>query len=305
MPDPERKTISATQAPALFNASPYTTRWMLYHYLRGNNVEPAPTSRMSWGTKLQPLILEQAQADLKLDITPNFSHSYVRSQHGALGYTADATVWCPDRGRGTVEAKCCFDMATYMQVWGGGERPPRHVELQLQQQLTVGDGAMPFAWGVIALWVCGEMKYFERTRDDKVSESLITQALAMLADVEHAREPEPFGSSAELPILATLFPVVKGKELDLRKHEHGAAIAQMAADYKNWKSQENFFQKAAGDARAKLLAIAKDAETVLLPGAALTLSSRHVKEHMRKASTSTTLKVTLENDNGRQPENEN
>ena len=304
MPDPERKTISATQAPALFNASPYTTRWMLYHYLRGNNVEPAPTSRMSWGTKMQPLILEQAQADLKLDITPNFAHSYVRSQSCSLGYTADATVWCPDRGRGTVEAKCCFDYGTWMQSWAGGERPPRHVDIQLQQQLHVGDGAMPFAWGVIAVWVCGEMKYFERKRDPKVGEEIVVHAMQMLADVEMLREPEPFGSSAELPILAQLFPVVKGKELDLRKHEHGAGIAQMAADYKNWKGQENFFQKAAGDARAKLLAIAKDAETVLLPGATITLATRHVKEHMRKASTSTTLKVALENDNDRQSEDE-
>jgi hypothetical protein len=30
MPDRERLTVSATEASALFDASPYVTRWMLY-----------------------------------------------------------------------------------------------------------------------------------------------------------------------------------------------------------------------------------------------------------------------------------
>jgi hypothetical protein len=181
-----------------------------------------------------------------------------------------------------------------MREWGGGVSVPRHHELQLQHQLTVGDGNEPYAWGVIAVWVCGEQKYFERTRNHEVSADLIGRCLTMMQDVASKREPDPFGDAVELPVLQKLFPPVEGKELDMRGHEHGNAIAQMAADYKSWKAQENFFSKAADDARTKLLTIAKDNETVWLPGAKLKLTTQHMKEHMRKASSHTKLTVTIE-----------
>jgi hypothetical protein len=293
MPDPNRKTISATQSAALYNASPYITPWMLYHYLRGADIESTATDRMSWGLKLQPLVLEQAQADLKLDINANFSQRYVTAKNAPMGYTADAVVWCPDRGPGAVEVKCVFDYSVWMNTWDGGKTPPRYHELQLQHQLTVGDGNNSYAWGVIAVWVCGEMKYYERARDDAVSIDLTERCVEMMQAVAHQREPEAFGSSAELPILAKLFPIVKGQQLDLRSDPAGAKWAQLAANLKSYKDQENFFGKAAKDAREHLLVMARDNETVLLPGATLKLRTVDVKEHMRKASRYTNLMVEL------------
>jgi hypothetical protein len=302
MPDPQRKSISATQSPALYNASPYITPWMLYHYLRGADIETAATDRMGWGLKLQPLVLEQAQTDLHLDINANFSQRYIRSNAHPLGYTADAEIWCPDRGRGVVEVKCVFDYGVWMREWDGGKIPPRHHELQLQHQLTVGDGETPYAWGVIAVWVCGEQKYFERKRDDLVSVDLIERCVEMMQTVAHAHEPDPFGSSAELPILAKLFPIVKGQELDLRADPAGAKWAQLAANLKSYKDQESFFAKAAKDAREHLLVLARDNETVHLPGATLKLRTVDVKEHTRKASRYTNLTVELAGEEGKPQE---
>lgn len=293
MPDPDRRSISATQSPALYNASPYLTPWMLYQYLRGGALEIAETDRMRWGTLMQPLILEQVQSDLKLDITPNAPQDYIRSNHGPLGYTADASIFCPDRGLGAVEVKCVFDYGVWMREWGGGSAPPRHIELQLQHQLTVGDGQQPFNWGTIATWVCGEMKYFERKRDDAVSADLIDKCFAFMRDVEAQKEPDPFGAAIELPLLAALFPIVKGKELDLRNDPIGPGVAQLAADLKEYKTQESFYGKAASGARERLLFTAKDNERVLLPGATLKLRTQHTKEHVRKASTHVNLTVEL------------
>src|SRR3974377_1471382 len=180
---------------------------MLSQCLKGADIDTAATDRMRWGTKMQPLLLEQAQADLKLDITPNFNNDYVRAADAPLGATRDATVWCPDRGKGAVETKCCFDYGTWMRDWAGGQKPPRHVELQLQQQLLVGGGSTRFGWGVIAVWIAGEMKYFERTLDMNVGDELIKAATDMNADVRLGKEPDPFGPATELPILAKLFPV--------------------------------------------------------------------------------------------------
>jgi hypothetical protein len=44
VPDRTLKTISATEAPALFNASPYVTRWMLWQrFANGMDIDSEPT----------------------------------------------------------------------------------------------------------------------------------------------------------------------------------------------------------------------------------------------------------------------
>jgi hypothetical protein len=299
MPDPQRKTISATQSPALFNASPYITRWMLYRFLKGDEIDPVESGRMSWGKKLQPLVLEQAGTDLKLEIRPNFDNQYVRAKLSPLGATVDATIMCPDRGPGAIETKCVFDYAVWMREWNGGKNPPRHYELQLQQQLLVGDGEKSYQWGVIAAWLAGEIKYFERKLLPQVADTLHANAMEMMEDVKRGAEPAPFGSELEIPLLTKLFPLVPAKTLDLRMHGDGARWAQHATMLVDFTAQQNFYSKAADDAKAKLRALAKDNELVLLPhGVTLKQSTRTVKEHMRKASTSTTLKVEIGPDMG-------
>src|SRR6185503_18450379 len=117
MPDPARRTVSATESPMLFNASPYGTRWTLWQrHANGIEIPYDVNERMEWGTLMQPLLLEQAARDLKLEVTPE--HRYV--SRGSLGCTRDATVYCPDRGPGALETKCVFDYKTWMTKWGGG-----------------------------------------------------------------------------------------------------------------------------------------------------------------------------------------
>ena len=104
----------------------------------------------------------QAAEDLKLEVRPNADDTYHR--RGLLGCTRDATIICPDRGPGALETKCIFDYRTWMADWGGGAFVPKPHEIQLQQQLLVGDGddgfaaeGSPYDWGVIAAWVAGAM----------------------------------------------------------------------------------------------------------------------------------------------------
>jgi len=303
MPDPERKTISATQAPALFNASPYLTKFMLYHQLKGSPVPRTETDRMRWGTKMQPLVLEQVQEDLKLDVNANFSNRYVRSEHGPLGYTSDATIWCPDRGPGTVEAKCVFDFGVWFREWDAGKRPPRHHEIQLQHQLTVGDGQQPFGWGVIAAWVCGTMFYFERKRDDQMSALLIDNAVSMFLDLNRGNEPDPFGVGIEAPILNELFKPVPEQVLDLRGDANAGKWAELAVMWQQFKKDENFYAKAATDARDRLRSLIRNNETVLLPNqVTLKASARTMKEHVRRAASWTDIKVLIGEDDEQAPE---
>src|SRR5712671_4055890 len=111
MPDPERRTISATESPALFGASPYATPWMLYQrFANGVDIDSQGDNRMDWGQRLEPLILAHAAQELRLEVRPNRepdgTQRYVR--RGRLGCTRDGTVICPDRGPGAIETKAVF-----------------------------------------------------------------------------------------------------------------------------------------------------------------------------------------------------
>jgi hypothetical protein len=292
MPDHSRKTISATQMPALFNASPYLTKWMLYRYLKGDDIEPAETSRMDWGKRLQPLVLEQTGRDLNLEIEVNFYNTYIKATFAPIGYTGDAMIFDPSRGPGAAESKCVFDYGVWMREWDGGKAPPKHIELQLQQQMAVGDGNASFTWGVIPVWVCGEMVYFHRTLDTRVRDLIAGAARGMFDAVEAGEEPTPFGSELEAPLLQALFPTVKGRTLDLTGHGHGQKWADLAAAFVAYGDEAHFYDKAREAVKAQLLALVQDYETVELPGGVtLKASTRNVKEHVRAASSSTIIKV--------------
>jgi len=138
MPDPQLLSLSSSEIPAVLHISTWATRWVVMMKFCGRGLPDRADNRMSWGTRLQPLILEQAARDLALEITPNIGDRYIR--RGLLGYTGDGFARKPDQGPGVVEAKCCFDSFQWMTAWHGGKTPPAYVEAQVQCQLFAGDG---------------------------------------------------------------------------------------------------------------------------------------------------------------------
>jgi YqaJ-like recombinase protein len=267
MPDPTRKTLSATQTPALFGASPYLTRWMLLrHFIHGDPIDSPEHNRMDWGKRMQPMILQQVAEDLHLGVKINTEDTYVR--RGLLGCTRDAEVFCPDRGRGTVEAKCVFDYGVWMETWGGGKTPPRHIEIQTQQQMLVGDGddEQTYTWGVIAVWVCGEVKYFERKPIETLWHRLNDEALKFFDDVAAKREGSPFGEPVEAPLLAQLFPPVEGKVLDLTTRADAEELTNQVKLMKHHGELANSNEKEKKRIEAQVRAIIGDAETAKLLG---------------------------------------
>lgn len=287
MPDPDRKTISATQAPALFGVSPYITRWMLYrHFAHGDSIESPEHNRMDWGKKMQALLLAQAADDLHLEVIPNADDVYVRQ--GLFGCTRDATIICPSRGPGALEAKCVFDYAVWMRDWGGGKTPPRHVEIQTQVQMMVGDGETPYEWGKIAAWVGGDMHYFEREIIPELWDQLGKEALQFFDDVEHKREPDPFGAAIEAPLLAKVFATKPGKVVTFTE---GPEAEKLAEDVRMWawhSAQRLQHEKGEKALKAKMLGLMKDAnEGEFLHGIKVT-----VKQSDRAGFTVAPTKVT-------------
>lgn len=256
MPDATRATVSATEMAMLLSVSPYGTRYMLFQrFAKGVDIDRTGDARMSWGTKMEPLILAQAAEDLALEVTPNRGpdggQTYFR--RGLLGATRDATVITPDRGPGALDAKCVFDYGIWMTHWGGGKSPPKHVELQIQQQMYVGDGRTPFDHGRIACWVCGEMVYFEREPIASLWLELEREAAAFMDDVKAGRTPDPFGDPVEAPFLAMLDRPA-GSAIDLSVGPDAVALAEKVRQYRWEKNQVNASNKAAATLKAQILA---------------------------------------------------
>jgi hypothetical protein len=274
MPDPEKKTISATEAPALFNASRYVTRWMLYHkFAKGMDIDDhEPNNRMRWGMKMQSLIAEQVSVDKDMQVIPNDDNTYVR--RGLLGCTRDAVIICPERGPGALEIKCVFDYATWMDKWQGGQTVPRDYEIQLQTQMYVGDGEdpifgqtnlriNPYSWGLLAVWVCADLFYFERR--PVLFDRLAQEAEYFFDDVAQLREPDASGAPVEAPYITAMFPTKEGMELDLSADSDHVKTSEDVGMYKDYKQLAASHGTLAESLRIKLLALAKDAEIVHLP----------------------------------------
>lgn len=267
MPDPERRSISATQSPALLNCSPYVTRWMLWHHFaNGTDLGLTEDERMREGKRIQPLVLERAADELRLTVTPH-DERYVRK--GQLGATRDATVYCPERGPGAVEIKCVFDYRVWMAEWEGGARVPPHIEVQHQQQMLVGDGKESFEWGVIAVWVCASQVYFERSPNSALWSRLRSDAAQFFDDIAARREPDPFGLTIEMGWLEELYPTVPRKVLDLRETEGAEIYARKAATYLRAAAEKRAYHSVTDALRSEFRALARDAETILLPGNAV------------------------------------
>lgn len=266
MPDPSRETISASEAPALFNASPYMTRFMLYQkFANGMVFEKPSDERMEWGTAMQPLIVKRVAEDRKLQAYPNVVDEYVRRDR--LGCTRDAIIIDPDRGPGALEIKCVFDYEQWGRRWGGGDAVPRDYELQLQTQMLVGDGdgASQYKWGLIAVWVCAKMYYFERKPIADLWEQLVVESELFFLDVGERREPDPFGVAVESKLLRELYPTRPDSTLDLSTDPDAVKVSEQVSMFKHHKELATGNQGCAEELRLKLLAFAKDYHFVKLP----------------------------------------
>jgi hypothetical protein len=275
MPDPTRATISATEASALFDVSPYLTRWMLWRrFAKGEEAFKPTDGRMDWGKKLEPLVLAQAADDLKLEVRPNVGpdggQTYIR--RGMFGCTRDADVICPERGPGACETKCVFDYRTWMQEWDGGNKVPRQHEIQVQVQMYVGDGVTPYKWGVFGVWIAGEVFYYERKPIPSFWDALDAEAARFFADVKADNEPEPFGIPVEYPLLDIAFPIDPQKVTDWRDEPDAEAMAESVRMFEYHREQRLAHTKGEDALKAKFRKTFLDSGKVLLPhGINLTL----------------------------------
>lgn len=298
MPDKTKETISATEMAGLLGVSPYVTKWMLYQRFANGVEAPGPDhNRLDWGTKMEPLLLEQAAADLRLEVTtnrqPDGSQVYVR--RNLLGCSRDADIYDPQRGPGALETKCCFDYKILMQEWDGGKTPPRQHEIQLQQQMYVGRDGIPFEWGCIALWCGGDMTYFQRKPMLDLWAKFEVEAMQFFADVKAGNEPAPFGSPIEVPLLKQIFDKPTGEVINAVEklgEVEATKLAQRVVDADYQRTVRLAAEKVEEETKAKLLGLMQEADELELPqGIRVTRQVQTRNNKARPASTSTAIVV--------------
>jgi hypothetical protein len=122
---------------------------------------------------------------------------------------------------------------------------------------------------------------------------------AFFAAVVSKSEPDPSGSSVEVPWQTRLFPTVKRKQLDLSQDPSASTIAKKVPLYKTLAAQESDAKRAKETLRAELLALARDHEVIGLPHSVkFRVSTRSIAEQTRKASVSKTLTVSVPGEAG-------
>ncbi|MBF6560520.1 MAG: YqaJ viral recombinase family protein [Candidatus Binataceae bacterium] len=245
MPDPTLRTVSASQAAALFDQSPYCTRWMLWqHFARGLPLGAEPDERIEWGTLLQDDILRATARRYRFEVEENSESIYLR--RGPLGATIDGRMRVPDQGDVIIEAKN-IDWQRWRDTWSESAAAP-HVEIQMQVQLFSATADR----GVIAALVGGnELKCYERETNRALQRELQDAAGDFLASVVAGKEPDPLGSPIELPLLAALYPATEAGAV---VEAHGDEELALAVRQYAWAAeQEAFAGKLKNQLRAKLL----------------------------------------------------
>lgn len=273
MPDPNKQTISATQVPALFNRSPYETRWTLYQRFIGaldwmKEGDGEDQDRMYWGKKLQPAILSAVADKLKIDkvLHENKTDRYMRHPEVPVGCTPDGYMMDPQRGLGWIETKN-VDGMIFRDQWTPTS-PPDHIVLQHQTQLMVplntvqqgGPDRHDFPqWGIVAALVGGNaLHLYEFTPDAKLHEKIAAEARTFMEQVRGRNEPEVTGDPIELPEIATVWPDFRNEVLDVRGTDDDDTVATMIAEFMYASQMKTANAKWADGLKARLLGMVRN-----------------------------------------------
>lgn len=276
MPDPLKKTVSASQVAGLFNVSPYVTRWMLYQYFAaGVEIDSPENDRMAAGIRLQPAILKWAADELRLEVTENAQDDYLYHPALPIGCTPDGRAMDPAIGLGVVEAKN-VDWLVWKREWTA-TAAPRHIEIQLQTQML----CMGATWGVIACLVGGnDLILYRRQPMPELWDKIGQAAVELFADIAAGNAPDPFGSAVELPILDQLYPASDPEIVaDLRDDPEIVGLYEL---WESARAEATAAGKAVDQLKAQIVGRTKDAGKVLTAGGDLYVTRTQVPPSMAK-----------------------
>lgn len=233
------KHVGASECAALFDCSPYLTRFELYHRKKGNISTPEfnalhdgvpDDERIFWGVKLEAAILEAAAerygyADIERNV--------VLSNGEGLGAHPDAMAYCPVRkSRGYVEIKT----ADWLIRKQWGDEPPTSYLLQSQ----TGQGLAKVTWGDVLVLVGGNrLERFCYDFRPKIYAEIERRVADFWQSIE-ANDPPPADYTRDLDTIADLYREGTDEVVDLTADNlaHEAAAAFLFAKEARLKAEK-------------------------------------------------------------------
>lgn len=253
--------VTSTESAALFNLSPYVTKFDLWHRKHSGVVpEFKVNDRMKWGNRLEAAIAHGIAEEQGWEIAP--LKDYMRDPDLRLGSSFDYVI--TSLGEPVHLEIKNVDYLAFRDGWiehdDGSIEAPEHIEMQVQHQMAVSGWKRAF----IGAFVAGNRyELIERERDETVIEAIKAAVTAFWRSVDEEQEPLPsWPTDADAVIRLNQYAQPE-KILDA---SGDAILASLIEEYKSASKAVTAAEEDKDTAKARILQAIGDAEIVLADG---------------------------------------
>jgi putative phage-type endonuclease len=252
------KNLNSTEIPALFDLSPYMTKFELWHRHKENVVvDFQENPRTLWGKRLQNSIAEGIAKDQGWIVSE--MKQYIYDEQLRIGSSFDFCV--EGDPNGILEIKN-VDFIQFRDKWTKNEdgtfEAPAHIELQVQHQMLLADVSYCYIGALIS---GNDIKLIRREADKEIHAVILDKCAGFWHSIDTNEAPQPdFLKDAD--IIGKLYGYAEpGKTLTTDSQE----LLALAEQYKVCGKQATEYENARKAIKAQILSLIGDVERVEHP----------------------------------------
>ena len=250
------KNINSSEVAALFDMSPYMTKFELWHRIKNAAaVDFDENVRVKWGNRLETAIAQGVAEDNSWVVQP--MKNYICVPDLRIGSSFDFEII---GGEPTILEIKNVDALVLRDQWDINDdapEAPSHIELQVQHQLLVSG----YKFAYIAALVGGNrVVLIKREADDLIHNAIKDRAAEFWQSIDKNVPPTPdFAKDSEF--IASLYRVAEpNKVLDARGD---VVLADLASKYRLASQDANVAEAKKKAIKAQILTIAGDVEKII------------------------------------------
>ena len=238
--------VTSTECAALFDASPYLTKFELWHAKKDQSIDTiAENERMKWGKRLEAVIAEGVAQDQGW-VIKKFD-AYARNSELRLGSSFDYMISDKERGVGILEIKN-VDRLVYKNYWNDGLEAPAHIELQVQHQMLVAG----YKWCAIVCLIGGnETNIIYRNADPDIQIEIMKKARDFWSSIDFNQPPKADYSQDADYIIRNLRG--QANENEFLDATGNVELAELIRQYKFAASERDSMESVVKQYRAQIL----------------------------------------------------
>jgi putative phage-type endonuclease len=284
--------VGASEVAALFNVSPWVSRWTLWHQKAGGAANPIKDSEwLEWGQRLEPVIAEVLAERMQWRIQK--VHRYiVHPKIEGMGASLDFEIIGHEDGAGCFEIKNVSGFA-FRDSWqvedGVIIEAPLHYQLQLQHQMAVTGRS----WGALGLLVDGSKGYVWTCKRHEPTIAKIEAAVNDFWDsVAEGQEP-PLEGVISINVLNEWFGAHAGN-LTVADLSDNPEVDDLCNQYESLGATESEAKNAKEQVKAQIIQLLGKSEAELATTASykITYKEQSRAEVLQKASKFRVLRLS-------------